>query len=89
MTQKAHMRSGTGYKVFIAFGIADLTLEAANSLLKVFEDIPADTLFILVSDAPKDLLPDTILSRVITIDSGEIHYVLDEKIAIAIESFKK
>ena len=87
MSEKAHIRSSDGYKVFIALGIEDLTLEAANSLLKVFEDIPEDTLFVLVSNSSKELLPDTILSRVIPIDSGEISYTLDDKIASALGAF--
>ena len=87
MSEKAHIRSSDGYKVFIALGIQDLTLEAANSLLKVLEDIPSDTLFVLVSEAPKELLPDTILSRVIAIDSGLMKYKLDDKIQVALDDF--
>ncbi|NLT95137.1 MAG: DNA polymerase III subunit delta' [Clostridia bacterium] len=50
------------YKVIIIDGAHYMTIEAANSLLKVLEEPPENTVFILVSSEPGKL-PDTIISR--------------------------
>jgi len=49
-------------KTFIIDDADRLTLEAANALLKILEEPPADSLIILVTSKPQ-LLPETILSR--------------------------
>lgn len=49
-------------KVFIIDNCHNLTAEAANSLLKILEEPPADTIIILISDKPT-LLFKTIISR--------------------------
>ncbi|MFQ5835575.1 MAG: DNA polymerase III subunit delta', partial [bacterium] len=49
-------------KVWIIEEADKLTLEAANSLLKILEEPPPDVVFILISEIPEKLLP-TILSR--------------------------
>ncbi|GAJ09349.1 unnamed protein product, partial [marine sediment metagenome] len=63
------LKRQTGYKLFegkkkvwIIKEADKLTLEAANSLLKILEEPPPDTVFILISKTQERLLP-TILSR--------------------------
>jgi DNA polymerase III subunit delta' len=51
-----------GYKVLLIWYPELMNLTAANALLKILEEPPAQTLFLLVSNAPDKLLP-TILSR--------------------------
>lgn len=55
-------RGRSGYRVCIVDSIDDCNLSAANALLKILEEPPAETLFILVSHRPGQLLP-TIRSR--------------------------
>lgn len=50
-------------KIFLIWQPEKMNAEAANKLLKILEEPFADTIFILVSDAPEELLP-TIRSRV-------------------------
>ena len=50
------------YKVFIVDTTEDLNKSASNSLLKMLEEPPKNTLFILVSNNKQSILP-TILSR--------------------------
>lgn len=49
-------------KIFVIEGAEAMTTEAANSLLKVLEEPPKDTIFILLANNAYGLLP-TILSR--------------------------
>lgn len=49
-------------KIFVINGAETMTTEAANSLLKVLEEPPKDTIFILIATSSYGLLP-TILSR--------------------------
>ncbi|TWP24617.1 DNA polymerase III subunit delta' [Apibacter muscae] len=51
-----------GYKVQIIWGVEVMRTEAANKLLKILEEPPAKTLFLLIADDEKKILP-TILSR--------------------------
>jgi DNA polymerase-3 subunit delta' len=51
-----------GYRVCIVDSAEDLNAASANALLKVVEEPPARTLFLIVSHAPQRLLP-TIRSR--------------------------
>ena len=52
-----------GWKTVIIWLPERMNETCANKLLKILEEPPADTLFLLVSDEPQKLLP-TILSRV-------------------------
>jgi DNA polymerase-3 subunit delta' len=54
-------------KVFIVDEAERLNPAAANALLKVLEEPPGDALFVLMTDAPDDLLP-TVVSRCRRID---------------------
>ena len=57
---------GNGYKVVIIWQPEKMNTVAANKLLKLLEEPPKETVFLLVSDTPEQLL-STILSRVQTI----------------------
>ena len=57
---------GEGYKVVVIWQPEKMNTVAANKLLKLLEAPPAETVFLLVSDTPEQLL-STILSRVQTI----------------------
>ncbi|KQX42659.1 hypothetical protein ASD04_01435 [Devosia sp. Root436] len=57
-----HTRGRAGYRVAIVDSIDDCNPSAANALLKTLEEPPADTIFLLVSHRPGQLLP-TIKSR--------------------------
>jgi DNA polymerase-3 subunit delta' len=57
-----------GYKAVIAAGAQDMTEQAQNALLKVLEEPPARTVFLLLTQNAKSLLP-TILSRCIILDA--------------------
>ncbi len=66
-----------GYKIMLIWQPEKMNNEAANSLLKILEEPPDQTLFLLVSSQPDKLLP-TILSRVQQIPFGRVS---DEEIA--------
>jgi DNA polymerase III subunit delta' len=51
-----------GYRVVLLYPAEAMQAESANSLLKVLEEPPVKTLFLLISDHPRNLLP-TIRSR--------------------------
>lgn len=53
---------GSGYKVMIIWQADKMNRDCANKLLKLFEEPPEKTLFLLTSDRPDLILP-TILSR--------------------------
>jgi DNA polymerase-3 subunit delta' len=57
-----HTRGRLGHRVAIIDSIDDCNPSAANALLKTLEEPPADTIFLLVSHRPGQLLP-TIKSR--------------------------
>lgn len=64
---------GDGYKTMIIWMPEKMNTACANSLLKILEEPPTKTLFLLVSDEPDVLLP-TIRSRVqevLVSESGE------------------
>jgi DNA polymerase-3 subunit delta' len=58
-----------GYRVVLVNPADSLNLAAANALLKVLEEPPLNTVFLLVSDQPRRLLP-TIRSRCTRLDIG-------------------
>lgn len=51
-----------GYKVMLIWMAEEMNLQCANKLLKILEEPPAKTLFILIADSQEKLL-QTILSR--------------------------
>ena len=67
-----------GYKVQIIWMVETMRVEAANKLLKILEEPPAKTLFILIAEDDKKILP-TILSRCqkITVNALESNEISD------------
>ncbi len=63
LIERLHRTRGTGgHRVCIVDSIDDCNDQSANALLKILEEPPADTTFLLVSHRPGSLLP-TIRSR--------------------------
>jgi len=58
-----------GYRVVLVDPADTLNIASANALLKVLEEPPLNTVFVLVSDQPRRLLP-TIRSRCARVDIG-------------------
>ena len=61
-----------GWKVGILVGADRLNAAGANAFLKTLEEPPAQTVFLLLTDAPEQLLP-TIVSRCQRIDLPDAH----------------
>jgi DNA polymerase-3 subunit delta' len=60
---ESHMTRGrAGFRIVIVDSIDDCNASSANALLKILEEPPAETLFLLISHRPGGLLP-TIKSR--------------------------
>lgn len=64
-------------KVYILSELQDMTEESQNLLLKILEEPPSYTAFILTASSRNVLLP-TVLSRVADIDLGEDGYIEDK-----------
>ncbi len=71
-----------GYKVQVIWMAETMRTEAANKLLKILEEPPAKTLFLLVAEEENRILP-TILSRCQKINVNRIE---EEKIVEALQS---
>ena len=83
--RKLSLRSfGDGYRVVIIWLPEKMNDVSANKMLKILEEPPEKTLFILVSEQPERLLP-TILSRVQQI---RVPRLTDEEITDAIFSLR-
>lgn len=72
---------GDGYKVMVIWLPEKMNPSCANKLLKLLEEPPQKTLFLLVSDQP-ELLLSTILSRV---QEVRVQRLIPEMIATAIQ----
>jgi len=84
------MSFAEGYKTMIIWLPEKMNETCANKLLKILEEPPAETLFLLVSDEPQRLL-STILSRtqqinVPRLSEEEIAYALRETADISAEA---
>ncbi len=62
LSQQLMKTSAEGYRVILIDAIDDLNRNAANAILKILEEPPKHTLFLLISHNPNKLLP-TIISR--------------------------
>ena len=60
-----------GYKIMIIWHAEKMNQQCANSLLKLLEEPPAGTIFILTTDTPEQML-ETIISRTQRIDFRRI-----------------
>lgn len=73
------------YKILVIWKPELMNIESANAILKVLEEPPAKTLFLMVCNDPNKLLP-TILSRTIMInipffeDSDITEYLVDKNL---------
>ena len=79
ITSKLSLKSVEGgYKIMIIWHAEKMNQQCANSLLKLLEEPPAGTIFILTTDAPEQML-ETILSRTQRIDFKRIPEELIEQ----------
>ena len=69
LVRELSMHAYAGGKRVLVLGDADFTREAANALLKFFEEPPAGVLLVVTSAAPGRVLP-TIRSRLIEVTFG-------------------
>ena len=67
ISKLVNVSSQGGYRVVIIWRAEEMNTEAANKLLKVLEEPPVQTIFILTTDRPEKML-GTILSRTQRID---------------------
>ena len=67
-----------GYKIMIIWHADKMNAECANSILKLLEEPPAGTIFILTTDAPEQML-ETIISRTQRIEFKRIPEQLIEQ----------
>ena len=74
------------YKFCVIIGAENLNLNAANALLKVLEDPPLHSFFILLTSSVGQILP-TIASRLVLIAKDELYSKLDDKANSGIISF--
>ena len=85
--EQSSRRSSSGYDIFIIERIDTLTLAAANSLLKLFEEVPSNILLLLTSDSGREAMIETLASRVIFISSNVVHTTLDTNILSQIDLY--
>lgn len=79
--ERSHMTGQSNYKVFLIQSVERMTIEAANSFLKILEEPPKRTLFILTTNNVRALLP-TVVSRARIIHFGNVSArYLREKLA--------
>lgn len=60
------------HTIWIILEAERMTIQAANSLLKILEEPPEGNIFLLVTDSPNRLLP-TILSRCVSVPFKRLH----------------
>ncbi len=59
---RSSLSAGTGIQLFILYGANTMTREAQNAFLKILEEPPETSMFLLVSNSLEGFLP-TLLSR--------------------------
>ena len=81
LTRKLSLKSSQGgYKISIIWLPERMNIDCANKLLKLLEEPPHQTVFIMVSEEPEHLL-DTIRSRTQRIDIKRIDTRIDSEIS--------
>ncbi len=85
--EQSSKRASSGYDIFIIERIDTLTLAAANSLLKLFEEVPSNILILLTSDSGREAMIDTLASRVVFISSNIHNTALDSAIREKIDVY--
>lgn len=71
LINRCNMTRQSKYKVFLVQSLERMTHEAANSFLKVLEEPPENTIFILTTNNIRNILP-TIVSRVRVVKFGTV-----------------
>ncbi len=66
-----------GWRVCIVDTVDELNPSAANALLKILEEPPQQSLFLLVSHAPARVLPAALLATLPRVDPRELHALGD------------
>jgi DNA polymerase-3 subunit delta' len=80
LIDRSNMTGQSLYKIFLIQGLERMTKEAANSFLKVLEEPPVGTIFIMTTNNIRELLP-TVVSRVRIIKFGSVSAsYLEEKL---------
>lgn len=77
--ERLNMTRQSKYNIFLVQSVERMTIEAANSFLKILEEPPQGTIFILTTDNIRALLP-TLVSRVrvITFNNVSADYLKTE-----------
>jgi DNA polymerase III delta prime subunit len=70
---KSTLKTDAAFQVFILVSPELLTLEAANALLKTFEEVPDRTLFLLCGES-FEKLPSTLRSRILYLSENRHQY---------------
>ena len=73
LIERLNMTRQSSYQIVLIQTIERMTIEAANSFLKILEEPPPRTIFIMTTNNVRSLLP-TIISRVRTIKFGTVSY---------------
>lgn len=71
LIDRLNMTPQAKYKILLIQSLERMTLEAANSFLKILEEPPSQTIFVMTTNNVRDLLPTT-LSRVRTVTFGPV-----------------
>lgn len=85
--EQSSKRASSGYDIFIIERIETLTVAAANSLLKLFEEVPSNILILLTSESGREAMLETLASRVIFISSNIHHTILNPEIISKIDDY--
>lgn len=82
LVERLNMTRQSKYKVVLIQSLERMTTEAANSFLKMLEEPPEKTIFIMTTDNVRLLLP-TVVSRVRVVKFGQLsHEILKEKLRL-------
>lgn len=84
--EKASIKPGSDFSIFLIKEIDKFTEQASNSLLKIFEDVPDRTIFILTTNAKENIL-ETIRSRIMIFSTNWIDFELWDELKSKIDSF--
>ncbi len=80
LVERTNMTGQSKYKIFLIQSVERMTIEAANSFLKVLEEPPPNTIFILTTNNIRGLLPTLISrTRVVKFSNVSARY-LEEKL---------
>lgn len=84
--EKSSIRSSFDFNIIVIKEIDEMTIQASNSLLKLFEDIP-DRLIIILTTYAKENILETIRSRVLFFWNNEKKIFIEDSIKILINDY--